>query len=162
MRVHWLSCIVDLLVACPPDVFLRLFSSPLFSSRLFHTPLAPKPVCGSADFPFAARYNLRLRVRSRQLNSGELDVTPMCLASTMTTSRSCGVETRHTRTLTTLQNPPYNMYRVGANAHWARRVNLRSVFSKQECTSHCLMSHDTHYSSYMKPESLSRHSQSVT
>ena len=113
-------------------------------------------------FPFAARYNLRLRVRSRQLNSGELDVTPMCLASTMTTSRSNGVETRHTRTLTTLQNPPYNMYRVGANAHWARRVNLRSVFSNQECTSHCHITQDTHYSSCRKPESQSHHSQSIT
>ena len=135
---------------------------PVSLSRLFHTPLAPKPSCGSADFSFAARFNLCRRVQSRQLNSFELDVTPMFLATAITASRSNGVETRHTRTLTTLQNPPYNMYRVGANAHWARRVNLRSVFSKQECTSHCLMSHDTHYSSYMKPESLSRHSQSVT
>ena len=130
-----------------------------------HEPVTPTQLlkgCGSADFSFAARFNLCRRVQSRQLNSFELDVTPMFLATAMTTSRSNGVETRQQGTLLTSTQPPYNMYRVGANAHWARRVKLHSVFSKQECTSHCLMSHDTHYSSYMKPESLSRHSQSVT
>ena len=135
---------------------------PASLSRLFHTPLAPKPSCGSADFSFAARFNLYRRVQSRQLNSFELDVTPMFLATAITASRSNGVETRHTRTQTNSTKPPLQHTLAGDERTGKKRVQLRSVFSKQECTSHCLMSHDTHYSSYMKPESLSRHSQSVT
>ena len=143
----------------------RLVSSPFSLSRLFHTPLAPKPVCGSADFPVAARYNLRLRVRSRQLNSGELDVTPMYLAIAMTTSRSGGVETRHTGTLTISTETPLQHVQSGGRTNCAGRVCncvLCSVFSKQECTSHVHITQDTHYSSHWQPESQSSNSPSVT
>ena len=135
---------------------------PVSLSRLLHTPLAPKPSCGSADFSFAARFNLCRRVQSRQLNSFELDVTPMFLATAITASRSNGVETRHTRTQTNSTKPPLQHTLVGDERTGKKRVQLRSVFSKQECSSHCHILQNTHYSSYREPESQSHRSQSVT
>ena len=162
MCVHWLSFVVDLKSLVHQMSSFPGSSLPPFPRLVSSTHHQLRNQVVEARFSLAARYHLRRRVQRRQLNSIELDVTPMLLATTMTSSRSCGVETRHTRTLTTLQNPPYNMYRVGANAHWARRVVPRSVFSNQECTSHCHITQDTHYSSFRKPESQSHHSQSVT
>ena len=87
-------------------------------------------VCGSADFRIAARYNLRRRIRSRQLNSSELDVTPMYLAITMTMSRSGGVETRHKRTLTNSTETPFTTCTEwGTNELCRKSVQLRSLFS---------------------------------
>ena len=65
--------------------------------------------------------NLCRRVQSQQLNSGELDVTPIRLATTMTASRSGGVESRQQGTQSTLQNPLYNMHNVGDERQLAGR-----------------------------------------
>ena len=107
---------------------------PFSSPRFFHTPLAPKPVCGSADFSVAARYNLRLRVRSRQLNSGELDVTPMYLRlrrrhPDLAAWRRDTLEHKQYYTI-----PLTACTRRGRTLTGQEELKLRSVFSKQECT----------------------------
>ena len=93
--VHQMSC-------------FRLFSSPFSSSRLFHTPLAPKPRCGSVfSGSFFACY-LSRRVRSRQLNS----VSWMLLQCAARRRRPVPIERRGgetTGTLTISTEPPYNI-----------------------------------------------------
>ena len=75
------------------------------------------------DSFFAACDNLRHRVQSRQLNSGELDVTPIPLAIAMTASRSCGVESRQQGTQSTSTKPPYNIHSVGDERSLAGRAS---------------------------------------
>ena len=70
-----------------------LSSHLLRSQTIVHQPL--ETLCGSVmllTFSFAAHSNLRRLVQRRQLNSSELNVTPMSGDTAATSSRLSGVE----------------------------------------------------------------------
>ena len=68
----------------------------------------------------------------------------------------------HTRTLTLYKIPLTTYTKWGRTLTGKEESVSRSVFSKQECTSHCHIIQDAHYSSHRKPESQFHHFQSVT
>ena len=130
-------------VACSPDVHQMFLSGsslpPVSLPRLFLTPLAPKPSCGSADFSFAARYNLRRRVQSRQLNLSELDVASMYLATaTRCPDRMAWRRGTHTNINSTTK-PPYKPQRGGANSLAGRvsRVHVQNRNVQPLYFNHC-------------------------
>ena len=86
-------------------------------STLFLPVSSPPRCCGSAvcQFFFASFTNLRLRVQSRQLNLGELDVTPIRLATTMTAFRLRGAESRQ-------QGTTVKLYRTPLQLKWGTNV----------------------------------------
>ena len=108
-------------------------------------------------FLFAAYNNLRRQVQSRQLNSGELDVTPMCRCYCNDVSGSSGAESRQHGTQSTIQNPLYNIQSLGDERQLAGRVSCSKLRSKSGMYNHRHMNQDTHYSSHMKPKSLYSH-----
>ena len=132
---------------CPPDVFLGSSLPFVSSSRLFHTPLAPKPRCGSVVCCYLFARNLSRRVRSRQLNSCELDVTPMGDA-TSTTRPDLSAWRRDTHTNNKATKPPYKSQHWGTNSLAGRGCTVRSrSCSKQECTTIVHMTRMSHDSS---------------
>ena len=107
-------------------------------SRLFHAPSELRNQIVEArfcQFFFAAFANLRRRVRSRQLNSSELNVTPMLDDAAATLSRSSGAESRQQGIVNTLQNPLYSIH-SGGERQPARRVQFVHFVhvQGQECT----------------------------
>ena len=122
--------LVVLRCRCFVDLSTKCYSSgsslpPILVSTLPHAfKLRNQVVEARLDYSFFATCNnLRRHVQSRQLNSGELDVTPIRLATAMAASRSCGVETRQLGTQSTSTKPPYNIHNVGDERSLAGRAS---------------------------------------
>ena len=120
-------------VACPPKVVLPALLFPLFLvSTLPHAfKVRNQIVEARCDyFLFAAYNNLRRQVQSRQLNSSELDVTPMCKCYFNDVSGSSGAKSRQHGAQSTLQNPLYNMHSTGDERSLAGRVSCSKLTFK--------------------------------
>ena len=98
---------------------------PFLDSTLPHAfKLRNQVVEARLDYFFlAACTNLCRCVQRRQLNSGELDVTPIRLATAMMASRSCGVEMRQLGTRSISTKPPYNIHSTGDERSLAGRAS---------------------------------------
>ena len=111
-------------VACPPNVFPPALLFPLSLSRLFLTPSAPKPSCGSVAFR-------HLQLSSTLIGASEVDSSTRvswmllrCAATTAPTGsdRGRGVEaTRNSHN--TLQNP-LTAQMGDERIHWPGRVSM--------------------------------------
>ena len=142
-------------VACPPNVFPPALLFPLSLSRLFLTPSAPKPSCGSVDFR-------HLRLSSTLIGASEVDSSTRvswmllrCAATTAPTGSDRGRGVGATRNQTILSTKPPYSADGGRTYSLARKSTIHVL--KSRMYNHCHMNPSTHYSSRMKPESQSSH-----